>query len=233
MKGHSGSSQIPNSTGPVTRIGSNTTSPRQRWASAARPACGNPQPRAHPRHSRSRISTPLWPPSKIKTFPWSWDLTSFLPAACSLLRTRMETASPCTSEKANRASQRIARIPLWTNLHAGFGLTNSMIYGSASDSAGNLYLTAYATAPGRSDYDWVTVKYSGEGRAVWTNRFDGAAGRTDMPFGLAVDSAGGVYVTGESENQYGSGLITVKYADLLEYTPPKDFTGSATLPHTL
>ncbi len=100
-----------------------------------------------------------------------------------------------------------------------------MIYGSASDSAGNLYLTAYATAPGRSDYDWVTVKYSGEGRAVRTNRFDGAAGRNDMPFGLAVDSAGGVYVTGESENYYGSDLITVKYADLY-YTPPKDFTGS-------
>jgi hypothetical protein len=120
-------------------------------------------------------------------------------------------------------------IPLWTNLHADFGLTNSMIYGSAADSAGNLYLTAYAMAPGRSDRDWVTVKYSGDGRAIWTNRFDGTAGRDDMPFALAVDGAGSVYVTGETENYYGSDLITVKYADLLYYTPPKDFTGSDTI----
>jgi hypothetical protein len=108
-----------------------------------------------------------------------------------------------------------------------------MICGSAADSAGNLYLTAYAMAPGRSDLDWVTVKYSGEGRAIWTNRFDGTAGRDDMPFALAVDGAGSVYVTGETENYYGSDLMTVKYADLLYYTPPKDFTGSDTVTYTL
>ena len=124
-------------------------------------------------------------------------------------------------------------IPLWTNLHADFGLTNSMISGAVADSAGNLYLTAFATAPGRGDRDWVTVRYSGDGRALWTNRFDGAVGREDMPFGLAVDGAGGVYVTGESENAYGSDLVTVKYADLLYYTPPKDFTGSDTITYTL
>jgi Bacterial Ig domain len=124
-------------------------------------------------------------------------------------------------------------IPLWTNLHADFGLTNSMLYGSAADSAGNLYLAAYAPAPGRSDRDWVTVKYSGDGQPVWTNRFAGPDGRDDLPFALAVDGAANVYVTGESATPYGSDLTTVKYADLLYYTPPKDFTGSDTITYTL
>jgi hypothetical protein len=124
-------------------------------------------------------------------------------------------------------------VPLWTNLHADFGLTNSTVYGSAADGAGNLYLTAYASAPGRSDRDWVTVKYSGDGRAVWTNRFDGPDGMDDLPFALAVDGAANVYITGESATPYGYDLTTVKYADLVYYTPPRDFTGSDTITYTL
>jgi hypothetical protein len=126
-----------------------------------------------------------------------------------------------------------AGVPLWTNLHADFGLTNSMVYGSAADNAGSLYLTAYAPAPGRSDRDWVTVKYSGDGRPVWTNRYDGPFSMDDLPFALAVDGAGSVYVTGESATPYGTDLTTVKYADLLYYTPPRDFTGSDTIAYTL
>jgi len=124
-------------------------------------------------------------------------------------------------------------VPLWTNLHADLGLTNAMIYDSAVDSAGNLHLTGYAAAPGRSDRDWVTVKYSGDGQPVWTNRFDGPDGTDDLPFALAVDGAGSVYVTGESKGPYSYDLTTVKYADLLYYTPPKDFTGSDTITFTL
>lgn len=124
-------------------------------------------------------------------------------------------------------------VPLWTNLHADFGLTNSALYGSAADSAGNLYLTAYAPAPGRNDRDWVTVKYSGDGRPLWTNRYDGPYSKDDLPFALAVDGAANVYVTGESATPYGYDLTTVKYADLLYYTPPRDFTGSDTITYTL
>jgi hypothetical protein len=100
-----------------------------------------------------------------------------------------------------------------------------MISDSAGDSAGNLYLAGYGLAPGTGDYDFVTVKYSGDGSPLWTNRFSGVPYVDDISFALAVDGAGNVYVTGESQADNWD-FATVKYADLLVYTPPKNFTGS-------
>jgi hypothetical protein len=125
-------------------------------------------------------------------------------------------------------------IPLWTNQTADFGPVNSMVGSSAVDSAGNLYLAGHAPASGRGDLDYVTVKYSGEGQPLWTNRFNGTSDRDDIPFALAVDSAGNVYVAGASESQAGNwDFATVKYADLLFYSPPKDFIGLDSIPCTL
>lgn len=119
-------------------------------------------------------------------------------------------------------------IPLWTNLNANFG-TNSMIQGSEVDNAGNLYLTGVAPAA-NGQPDWVTMKFSGDGLLIWSNRFDGAANREDIPFALAVGRAGEVYVAGRSETQNGKrGFATVKYADSLFYSPPRDFAGLDTI----
>lgn len=123
-------------------------------------------------------------------------------------------------------------IPLWTNLNANFG-TDSMIQGSGVDNAGNLYLTGFAPAA-NNELDWVTMKFSGNGLLIWSNRFDGAANREDIPFALAVGRAGEVYVAGRSETQNGKRRFAiVKYADSLFYSPPKDFTGLDTITCTL
>ena len=123
---------------------------------------------------------------------------------------------------------------LWTNQNIALGPTNCMIGNAAADSAGNLYFASYVPSPANGYADAVVFKYSGDGQPVWTNRFDGPAGLNDYPFCLAVDGAGNVYVTGESERLSGAwDLTTVKYADLLFYTPPKDFTGSDTITYTL
>ena len=125
-------------------------------------------------------------------------------------------------------------VPLWTNRTADFGSTNGVIYSSAVDSAGSLYLVGTAPAPGKDDYDYVTVKYSGDGRPIWTNHFDGAASLDDFPYRLTVGGAGDVYATGRSERLPGYwDLTTVKYADSLYYTPPEDFTGSDIITYTL
>ncbi|HZQ46256.1 MAG TPA: Ig-like domain-containing protein, partial [Verrucomicrobiae bacterium] len=125
-------------------------------------------------------------------------------------------------------------VPLWTNLNVNFGATNVDIESSAVDSAGNLYLTGFAPAPAKTNDDYVTIKFSGDGLPIWTNRFDGGAGLKSIPIAMAVDGAGSVYVTGESERSPGNfDLTTVKYADQLFYTPPKDFTGSDTISYTI
>lgn len=124
-------------------------------------------------------------------------------------------------------------IPLWTNQNVNFGPTNSMIYDTAADSAGNLYLTGGAPgANGRSDY--VTFKCSSAGQLVWTNRLNAAGNSRDIPFALAVDPTGNVLMTGQSTPFYGvQNFWTVKYADSVFYTPPTDFTGIDTLSYTL
>ena len=120
-------------------------------------------------------------------------------------------------------------IPLWTNQNADFGVTNSMIEGAAADNAGNLYLVGF-TPTANGERDWVTMKFSGDGQPLWTNRFNGVANREDIPSALAVSGTGEVYVTGRSEAQNGKrGFATIKYADLLFYSPPKDFTGVDTI----
>ena len=122
----------------------------------------------------------------------------------------------------------------WTNLTADFGVTNSMIYAAAADGAGNLFLAGHAPSPESTELDYVTIKYSADGNALWTNRFNGSADLEDIPFDLAVDGTGNVYVTGRSESAPGrQDYATVKYSDMLVYTPPPDFTGSDTITCTL
>jgi len=118
-----------------------------------------------------------------------------------------------------------AGVPLWTNQTIRLGITNSQLSCSAVDQAGNLYLAGNAPVGTNVSRDYVVVKLSGDGRGVWTNHFEGLTGFNDFPFGMAVDNSGSVFVTGRSENPFGSQIATVKYSDSLFYTPPIGFTG--------
>ena len=90
-----------------------------------------------------------------------------------------------------------AGVPIWTNLY--HGPTNSV--GSAIalvlDSSGNVFVTGSSLGSG-SDYDsdYATIKYSGAGVPLWTNRYNGPTSDNDHPTALAVDSSGNVFVTG-------------------------------------
>lgn len=90
-------------------------------------------------------------------------------------------------------------------------------YHLAVDSTGNVYVSGSSGVYYRDQWiyyfnDYVTVKYDADGNQLWVARYDGPGHRDDTVGGLAVDSAGNVYVTGTSQDDdYSDDYATVKY----------------------
>jgi hypothetical protein len=85
------------------------------------------------------------------------------------------------------------------------------------DGNGNVFVTGYSYGSG-SSYDYATIKYSGAGVPLWTNRYNGPANGDDRPGTkscLAIGPDGAVYVTGTSDANFTAGVTydfaTVKY----------------------
>ncbi len=67
------------------------------------------------------------------------------------------------------------------------------------DALGNVYVAGNSNVPSGSFIsDYVTIAYGSGGVELWLDRYDGPAGYHDYARDMAVDSAGNVYVTGES-----------------------------------
>ncbi|MBS4015906.1 MAG: SBBP repeat-containing protein [Candidatus Latescibacteria bacterium] len=78
------------------------------------------------------------------------------------------------------------------------------------DAQGNVYVTG-ASDGGSSDYDYLTIKYSANGQEQWVRRYNGTGNGDDIANCLAIDAAGNVYVSGESEGDENDDYITIKY----------------------
>jgi len=100
--------------------------------------------------------------------------------------------------------------PLWTRRFDMEG--EDVATAVAVDVAGNVLVTGRSFRSG-SGLDYATVKYSGAGVPLWTNRYDGPSGGQDQASAITVDTNGNVFVTG---NSYGSGgnpdIATVAYS---------------------
>ena len=107
-----------------------------------------------------------------------------------------------------------AGVPLWTNRYTGPGNGDGGPSALAVDGSGNVFVTGSSTGSvGDLDYDYATIKYSGAGVPLWTNRYNGPGNGADVPWRIAVDSSGSVFVTGTSTGS-GSGYdyATIKYS---------------------
>jgi len=102
-----------------------------------------------------------------------------------------------------------AGLPLWTNCYNGPRNHIDAARAIAVDASGNIFVTGVSAGNGD---DYATIKYSGTGLPLWTNRYDGGHG-SDGARAIAVDASGNAVVTGGS---YGSGTIldfaTIKYS---------------------
>lgn len=88
---------------------------------------------------------------------------------------------------------------LWVNGYDGpAGLDDTPAAMVVDPTSGNVYVTG-SSIGAATGYDYATVAYSSAGVRLWDARYDGAAGLSDLPTGVAVDPAtGSVYVTGSS-----------------------------------
>ena len=99
----------------------------------------------------------------------------------------------------------------WTNIYDGGGSVDGANSLKLDDS-GNVYVNGSSDANG-SGYDYLTIKYSSAGLALWTNRFNGTGNGEDDSFSMVVDGSGNVYVTGRSTGSGGNlDFATIKYS---------------------
>jgi hypothetical protein len=118
-------------------------------------------------------------------------------------------ASCCLSDYAT-IKYSGAGVPLWTNRYSGPG--SCYPRGMVVDGSGNVFVTGESFGSGGAE-DYATIKYSGAGVALWTNRYNGPGNSTDSAWALAVDGSGNVFVTGLSSGS-GSGFdsATIAYS---------------------
>lgn len=78
-----------------------------------------------------------------------------------------------------------------------YAYEESSAYDLALDGSGNAYVTGLLYKPSEPDgRDYLTVKYSPSGAALWTRAYDG--GGSDEAYDVAVDGSGNVHVAGTS-----------------------------------
>jgi hypothetical protein len=82
----------------------------------------------------------------------------------------------------------------------------------AVDDSGNVVVAGLTHGVGGFD-DYITLKIGPDGDTLWTRSYDGLCGRFDRLSDLALDAAGGVYVTGTSDvDTMHFNCVTIKYS---------------------
>jgi uncharacterized delta-60 repeat protein len=81
----------------------------------------------------------------------------------------------------------------------------------AVNESGEVYVSGYSDG-GPTSYDYATIKYNSNGIEQWQARYNGSGDKYDYVTAMALDSSGGVYVTGYSNNdRTRQDYVTIKY----------------------
>jgi uncharacterized delta-60 repeat protein len=100
---------------------------------------------------------------------------------------------------------------LWVARYDGPGGYNDQAAAVAVDAEGNVYVSGQSYGTGAST-DYATIKYNANGVEQWVARYDGPGKGNDVVSDMALDAAGNVYVTGESDGgDSRRDYATIKY----------------------
>jgi hypothetical protein len=100
---------------------------------------------------------------------------------------------------------------LWVRRYNELSYTHDAACALAVDDSNNVYVTgstSYPTARG-TIYAYATIKYSSDGDTVWVRQY--GSYRQRFPVGLALDTFGNVYVTGDIWTMPMADYATIKY----------------------
>ncbi|MGE0357595.1 MAG: PQQ-binding-like beta-propeller repeat protein [Burkholderiales bacterium] len=101
---------------------------------------------------------------------------------------------------------------LWDKTFTGAAGLNDYAFALTVDAAGNAIVTG-ENQQGATDSDWKTIKYAAiDGAVLWERSFAGTGGGLDIPFSVAVDTAGNAVIAGHSHNGANFDGKVVKYA---------------------
>ncbi|MBV6462576.1 MAG: hypothetical protein HJHJAOHD_02752 [Flavobacteriales bacterium] len=101
----------------------------------------------------------------------------------------------------------------WVKTFNGEGNAADTARAIAVDANNNVYITG--SSFNGSTEDFYTTKYKSNGTELWGIAFNGIYNGSDRAFDIALDSLGGVLVSGQSQTQTGFEYATVRYE---EYT---------------
>ena len=90
-----------------------------------------------------------------------------------------------------------AGIPLWTNRYNGTGNGEDSAKAITIDGNNSVLVTGGSLGSGTT-YDFLTIKYSFTGSALWTNRYNGPGNIGDTAYSIGLDRSNNVFVTGSS-----------------------------------
>lgn len=99
----------------------------------------------------------------------------------------------------------------WIATYNGSSNGDDRAYGITADSLGNVYMAGYTTN-NSTGTDMSIIKLSSTGSLIWVKKYDGPAHGEDKAFGIVVDKALNVYITGYSTSINGKkDFTTIKY----------------------
>ncbi|WP_181885134.1 SBBP repeat-containing protein [Pontibacter diazotrophicus] len=100
----------------------------------------------------------------------------------------------------------------WVQRYDGPSNNYDQAYAIAVDNSRGVYVTGLSTGL-NLDSDYATVRYDAiTGEQSWVQHYDGSLNIYDVATAIAVDNAGGVYVTGSSlGTEYNSDYATIRY----------------------
>jgi hypothetical protein len=101
-----------------------------------------------------------------------------------------------------------AGIPLWTNRHDSPWHLADVASSLGVDPDGNV-IVAGTSETASGSYDFLVLKYSNTGQALWTNYYN--SGGLDQATTLALDANGNIFVSGRSSG-IGEDYATLAYS---------------------